>query len=221
MDADRKLLVITVDVTDDSEFEDSLRHQFSGGKGMITTATYHSILSEEDSSVDLNVGSGDRWLSNEDFLRFVKDSGEAYTFNKGVLNRTFGTVAKSKFVQTLADPRRRLKGLQVPDDHEMLILFSDLRKLVWSGRFEEINNLGPDGRKKLADWVQSINSEIPIETLDLRVRSYNSLKRAKIETIGDLAPMTFEDLAALPHIPREWAKEIQEDLAKNGLSLAS
>ena len=62
--------------------------------------------------------------------------------------------------------------------------------------------------------------EIPIEELDLSVRSYNCLKRAGIKTIKELSEKTVYDLYKIRYMGRKSAKEIMDTLEeKFGIKL--
>jgi carbon monoxide dehydrogenase subunit G/predicted flap endonuclease-1-like 5' DNA nuclease len=60
----------------------------------------------------------------------------------------------------------------------------------------------------------------PIEGLNLSLRSYNSLSREGIHTVGDLAAKTREELLAIDHIGPASVEEIRQKLADQGLTLA-
>jgi len=60
----------------------------------------------------------------------------------------------------------------------------------------------------------------PVEELKLPLRSYNSLRREGIHTVGDLAARTREDLLAIDHIGPASVEEIKQRLADRGLTLA-
>ena len=60
----------------------------------------------------------------------------------------------------------------------------------------------------------------PIEGLNLPPRSYNSLRREGIHTLGDLAARTREDLLAIDHIGPASVEEINQKLADRGLTLS-
>ena len=60
---------------------------------------------------------------------------------------------------------------------------------------------------------------IPIEDLDLSVRSYNCLKRAGIQTIGDLLAKSENELGAIPNFGKKSIDEVIETLVSRGLSL--
>ena len=61
---------------------------------------------------------------------------------------------------------------------------------------------------------------MPIEDLNLPVRSYNSLSREGIHTVGDLAFRTEEQLLAISNIGPASVEEIKQKLAGYHLSLA-
>jgi carbon monoxide dehydrogenase subunit G len=60
----------------------------------------------------------------------------------------------------------------------------------------------------------------PIESLNLSVRSYNSLRREGIHTVGDLASRTREQLLAIDNIGPASVEEIRQKLADLGLALS-
>jgi carbon monoxide dehydrogenase subunit G len=60
----------------------------------------------------------------------------------------------------------------------------------------------------------------PIEELNLSLRSYNSLHREGINTVGELAAKTREQLLAIDHIGPASVEEIRQKLADLGLTLA-
>jgi uncharacterized protein len=60
----------------------------------------------------------------------------------------------------------------------------------------------------------------PIEKLNLSLRSYNSLHHEGIDTVGELAAKTREDLLAIDHIGPASVEEIRQKLADQGLTLA-
>jgi uncharacterized protein len=60
----------------------------------------------------------------------------------------------------------------------------------------------------------------PIEGLNLSLRSYNSLRREGINTVGDLAARTREELLAIDHIGPASVEEIRQKLADQGVTLA-
>ena len=61
--------------------------------------------------------------------------------------------------------------------------------------------------------------DLLIEELDLGVRSYNCLKRAGIQSVGDLLQKSESELNAIPNFGRKSIEEVQETLESRGLSL--
>ncbi len=60
---------------------------------------------------------------------------------------------------------------------------------------------------------------MPIEELDLSVRPYNCLKRAGINTLGDLLQRTEEEVVNVKNFGRKSLDEVKEKLAALGLEL--
>jgi DNA-directed RNA polymerase subunit alpha len=61
--------------------------------------------------------------------------------------------------------------------------------------------------------------DILIEELELGVRSYNCLKRAGIQTVGELIGKTEGELAAIPNFGKKSIDEVVETLRARGLEL--
>jgi DNA-directed RNA polymerase subunit alpha len=61
--------------------------------------------------------------------------------------------------------------------------------------------------------------DILIEELELGVRSYNCLKRAGIQTVGELINKTENELAAIPNFGKKSIDEVVETLHARGLGL--
>jgi DNA-directed RNA polymerase subunit alpha len=72
-----------------------------------------------------------------------------------------------------------------------------------------------------ADGVGANNGldEILIEELELGVRSYNCLKRAGVQTVGDLVRKTRSELNAIPNFGQKSIEEVIETLHARGLDL--
>ena len=61
--------------------------------------------------------------------------------------------------------------------------------------------------------------DILIEELELGVRSYNCLKRAGIQTVGDLISKSEGELNAIPNFGKKSIEEVRETLQQHGLHL--
>ena len=62
--------------------------------------------------------------------------------------------------------------------------------------------------------------ETAIEDMDFSVRTYNCLKRASINTIGDLTMRTIDDMLKVRNLGKKSLEEIEMKLAEIGLALA-
>lgn len=60
------------------------------------------------------------------------------------------------------------------------------------------------------------HSNIPVELLNLSVRTTNTLKNANIRTVGDLLNLTKNDIKKIRNIGTEAVKEIEERLLQKG-----
>jgi DNA-directed RNA polymerase subunit alpha len=101
------------------------------------------------------------------------------------------------------------------------ILIKSLSIFTDASRIESLS-IPPDGAAELAaasaptaDGME----EILIEELELGVRSYNCLKRAGIQTIGDLVQKSENELSAIPNFGRKSIEEVKETLRVRGLGL--
>jgi DNA-directed RNA polymerase subunit alpha len=70
----------------------------------------------------------------------------------------------------------------------------------------------PDSEQRLLD--------LPIEELELSVRSFNCLKRAGINTIGDLCARTENDMVKVRNLGKKSLEEVNQKLGALGLALA-
>src|SRR4028119_701070 len=76
-----------------------------------------------------------------------------------------------------------------------------------------------DGRQRGGRAV--IQDERPVEDLELTVRSYNCLKREGVDTIGQLATMTEEELMNIRNLGMKSVDEIRSKLLEYGYALDS
>ena len=58
-----------------------------------------------------------------------------------------------------------------------------------------------------------------IEELEIGVRAYNCLKRAGVQTVGDLVQRSESELNAIPNFGKRSTEEVKEALTALGLSL--
>jgi DNA-directed RNA polymerase subunit alpha len=75
--------------------------------------------------------------------------------------------------------------------------------------------VGPNGSGRTPNAMD----DILIEELELGVRSYNCLKRAGIQTVGDLVAKSENELNAIPNFGKKSIDEVIETLHTRGLAL--
>ena len=101
---------------------------------------------------------------------------------------------------------------------QSLAIFTDPSRIEGLGLPGEApqDGQGPLGAAaSIADGMD----DILIEELELGVRSYNCLKRAGVQTIGDLVQKSEGELSAIPNFGRKSIDEVKETLRVRGLSL--
>ncbi len=94
---------------------------------------------------------------------------------------------------------------------EHLSLFINLSDVA--NDFEVMNESSTESKDK--------NTDIPIEELELSVRSYNCLKRAGIGTVKELCDKTSDDMMKVRNLGRKSLEEVLQKLSDLGLSLRS
>lgn len=92
---------------------------------------------------------------------------------------------------------------------DQLSLFTDLTGGKEETRTEE--EVPEESRNPLLD--------IAIEDVDFTVRTYNCLKRASINTLGDLAGRTEEEMMRVRNLGKKSLEEVQQKLAEHNLKL--
>jgi DNA-directed RNA polymerase subunit alpha len=106
-----------------------------------------------------------------------------------------------------------------------LAIFTDeesvirLREGVGGAGVLDAGLLGGDPLRGGATRAPNAMDDILIEELELGVRSYNCLKRAGIQTVGDLVAKTESELNAIPNFGKKSIDEVIDTLHARGLSL--
>jgi DNA-directed RNA polymerase subunit alpha len=106
-----------------------------------------------------------------------------------------------------------------------LSIFTDAERIeelrAGPGGIGALENGGGPGGAALPGGARggSPMDDILIEELELGVRSYNCLKRAGIQTVGDLVSKSEGELAAIPNFGKKSIDEVIETLSQRGLNL--
>ena len=124
--------------------------------------------------------------------------GQSIDFDKLVLEvETNGTISARDIVS--------LSG-KILQDH--ISIFVDLCEAM--GKMNILVSTEEDNKTKILD--------MPIEEMELSVRSYNCLKRANINTVEDLIQKTREDMLNVRNLGLKSIDEVLEKLNEYGLS---
>jgi DNA-directed RNA polymerase subunit alpha len=99
------------------------------------------------------------------------------------------------------------EAARILEDH--LALFASLAE----------SSAGTDGTSVGVAAGEGRVLEMPIEELELSVRSFNCLKRAGIDTIGQLTDRTEEDMMKVRNLGRKSLDEVKQKLVGLGLGL--
>lgn len=108
---------------------------------------------------------------------------------------------------TVAPDEAASQAARILTDHLALFL----------GLTDQSRGAGADAAKEDDERAKLL--EMSIDELDLSVRSYNCLKRAGINTIGELVEKTPEDMMRVRNLGKKSLEEVEEKLAALGLSL--
>jgi DNA-directed RNA polymerase subunit alpha len=111
-------------------------------------------------------------------------------------------------------------GSAVREAAEILIktmaIFTDADRVEELTAREATDGAGPDAA---AVGAPSEGDERLIEELEIGVRAYNCLKRAGIQTVGDLVQRSESELNAIPNFGKRSTEEVMEALHALGLKL--
>jgi len=102
-----------------------------------------------------------------------------------------------------------------------LAIFTDADRVEELTAREPVPAVQGDGFSSPGDGGAAANGldEILIEELELGVRSYNCLKRAGVQTVGDLVRKSRAELNAIPNFGQKSIEEVIETLHSRGLDL--
>jgi DNA-directed RNA polymerase subunit alpha len=102
-----------------------------------------------------------------------------------------------------------------------LAIFTDQERLeaLQGGGGDWAGEPAPAGGQAPGRGTGDGMDDILIEELELGVRSYNCLKRAGIQTVGDLLQKSESELNAIPNFGRKSIEEVIETLRARGLEL--
>jgi len=137
--------------------------------------------------------------------------GQRTDYDKLTLDiETDGSVAPQAALREAAEIL--IKSLAIFTDADRL---EALQAAAGDGFGPEAAAAGPVPTGRSPDGMD----DILIEELELGVRSYNCLKRAGVQTVGDLLQKSESELNAIPNFGRKSIEEVIETLKARGLEL--
>ncbi|HWB69710.1 MAG TPA: DNA-directed RNA polymerase subunit alpha [Solirubrobacterales bacterium] len=100
-----------------------------------------------------------------------------------------------------------------------LAIFTDADRVEELTAREAVAAMTADAAGGESNAASNGLDEILIEELELGVRSYNCLKRAGVQTVGDLVRKSRSELNAIPNFGQKSIEEVIETLHSRGLDL--
>jgi DNA-directed RNA polymerase subunit alpha len=166
--------------------------------------------------------------SGQGYIRAEQNKSEADPIGVIAVDSIFSPVQRVNYSvsETRAGARTDLDSLTME-------VFTDgritPRRAVQEAARQLVDILGlfTDGYERARMEVRSrigrpvITDERPVEDLELTVRSYNCLKREGVDTIGQLATMTEEELMNIRNLGMKSVDEIRSKLIEYGYTLES
>src|SRR5258707_320336 len=159
------------------------------------------------------------------------DKGFGYTFGNSLrrvlLSSLGGAAVTSVRIEGVAHEFSTVPGVK-EDVTDIVLNLKSLAIFTDADRVEELTAREPVPTHSadilpgpVGEGVASSNGldEILIEELELGVRSYNCLKRAGVQTVGDLVRKTRSELNAIPNFGSKSIDEVIETLQSRGLDL--
>ena len=120
-----------------------------------------------------------------------------------------GFVYDSEEYKQLKAENERLHVEIIDRENAHIATHSDYK--YWKDKAKKFRQYYEEEMKKNLALPEGV-AEIPIEGLDLSTRPYNCLKRARINTVGQLQEMTEEKLLRVRNLGRKAMEEIQSKL---------
>src|ERR1700733_5296759 len=94
-------------------------------------------------------------------------------------------------------------------------------ELSGEGAAQQAESAGPGADATGGAGQPAAQAQLPIEELNLPVRSFNSLRREGVHTVGGLTARTEKELLAIDGLGPQSIKEIKAKLADRGLALTT
>ena len=162
-------------------------------------------------------------LSYSDYWQLTRSAGRdigAYLFtSEGLRLRMGRRLEMPEHVRARLAQISACRFLALTPDAEEASLRREVVETLWRGRTVE-GDLGMRwSATGVADAALAADLALPIEDLDLTVRSYNCLKREGIHTVGELVGRSEADLLDIRNFGAKSIDEVKAKLDERGLTL--
>ncbi len=147
------------------------------------------------------------------------------------IDSIFSPIRRAAYAVDAARVGQRTESLEIETDGSLEpasalreaaeILIKSLAIFTDADRVEELTSRDGAGAAEaaLAPLTVGEGDDRLIEELEIGVRAYNCLKRAGIQTVGDLVQRSESELNAIPNFGKRSTEEVKDALAALGLSL--
>ena len=175
--------------------------------------------------IEMVVGTGTGWRPAE------KNKNAGAPFGTIAVDSIFAPVPKVNFivedtrVGNITDFNKLTlevwtNGAMTPMEavsHSARILIEQFKLFTDLANTDDMADMTGDTTREDTNSESSL--DIPIEEMDLSVRSFNCLMRAGINTVGDLVEKTDEEMLKFRNLGKKSYEEVIQKLANMGLSL--
>ncbi|MGH3442687.1 MAG: DNA-directed RNA polymerase subunit alpha [Nitriliruptorales bacterium] len=210
------------------------------GPGVLTAENIYAPTQVEVVNEDLHIATLNKQGHLEMYLTVERGRGYRTSEENKRGNEPIGVVA----IDTVFSPVRRVSyrvestRVEQMTNYDRLVLDVETNGAVTPAQalssagetlkvlFEQFAAFEPSGPGGIVvspeEAFEAISPDLmmPIEDLDLSVRSYNCLKRDGIATVGELVSKTEEDLLEIRNFGSKSVEEVEERLTELGLQLA-
>jgi DNA-directed RNA polymerase subunit alpha len=211
------------------------------GPGVLTAENIFAPSQVEVVNEDLHIATLNANGHLEMYLTVERGRGYATADENKQGNDPIGVIAVDSVFSPIRRVAYRVESTRVEQmtNYDKLILdvetdgsLTPAQALASSGetlkalfeQFSEYDASGPGGivvspEEALASIGSDPVKQLPIEDLDLSVRSYNCLKREGVATVGELMDKTDQELLEIRNFGSKSVDEVKEKLAELGVAI--
>ena len=145
------------------------------------------------------------YKNNKTYKEIAKEHGITTERVRQIILKGLRSITHPSRIRLIAIPKEKLNAYKTFNDQ----IDEELARLK-----RELHQIKTDG----VNYITVVTKATDIEELDFSTRTYNALKRAKINTLDDLISHTAEELSRIRNLGRKSLKEIFLKLYERGYS---